>query len=81
VLPIKLAKENKLAIVHQLQQYFEQERSESIGEMAAEQLLDFILREAGPYLYNQAIADARSFMTEKFHQIDDELYSLEKSTR
>lgn len=78
MIPIKLPREDKLQLVHRVQYYFETERGESIGELAAEQLVDFLLGEAGPYLYNAALADARNVFQEKMNQLDDELYTLEK---
>ncbi|MEC0370594.1 DUF2164 domain-containing protein [Paenibacillus chibensis] len=81
MIPIKLPKEQKLEIASRVQGYFEDERSESIGQLGAEQLIDFMISELGPYIYNKAIEDARAFITEKMAQIDDDLYALEKPLR
>lgn len=78
IVPIKLPKEEKEQIVRGVQLYFEEERSETIGNLAAEQLVDHMLQLLGPYLYNKAIADARAVVLEKISQVDDELYALEK---
>ncbi|MEQ4486140.1 DUF2164 domain-containing protein [Cohnella silvisoli] len=78
IISIKLPKEEKEEIVKNVQTYFEEERSEIIGALGAEQLIDFMIRELGPYIYNKAIADARTIINEKNNQIDDELYTLEK---
>ncbi|MBW7473890.1 DUF2164 domain-containing protein [Paenibacillus oenotherae] len=78
VISIKLPKEEKDAIINSVQAYFEEERSETIGALAAEQLIDFMIQELGPYVYNKAIADSRQLITEKTAQIEDELYSLEQ---
>ncbi|MEK4511988.1 DUF2164 domain-containing protein [Paenibacillus sp. FSL K6-2524] len=75
---IKLAKEQKAEIINNIQAYFEEERSESIGELGADQLIDFMIQELGPHIYNKAIEDSRKLITEKMNQIDDELYTLEK---
>ncbi|MWC27566.1 DUF2164 domain-containing protein [Paenibacillus sp. MMS18-CY102] len=75
---IKLPKEDRSEIVKQVQSFFEEERSETIGEIAAEMLIDRMIQELGPYIYNRAVADARAMFAEKFNQIDDELYALEK---
>jgi uncharacterized protein (DUF2164 family) len=48
-----------------LQQYFADSMDEPIGELKAGQLLDFMLSEIGPSVYNQAIADARMFFEER----------------
>lgn len=48
-----------------LQQYFTDNMDEPIGDLKAGLLLDFILSELGPTVYNQAIADARAFFEER----------------
>lgn len=48
-----------------LQQYFAANMDEAVGELKAGLLLDFILSELGPSVYNQAIADARTFFEER----------------
>lgn len=78
MITIKLPREEKLQLVHRLQHYFETERGESIGELGAEQLVDFMIGAIGPYVYNAAISDARNVFQEKMNQLDDELYALEK---
>ncbi|WP_308858173.1 DUF2164 domain-containing protein [Paenibacillus sp. R14(2021)] len=78
---IKLPREQKEALIRSLQTYFEEERSETIGELGAETLIDFMIGELGPYMYNQALADARKLIQEKMAQIDDELYAIEKPIR
>ncbi|TCZ74305.1 DUF2164 domain-containing protein [Paenibacillus albiflavus] len=76
--PIKLPREQKMEIISSIQDYFEAERSESIGDLAAENLLDFMLKELSPYIYNQAITDARKVIMQKMESLDDEMYALEK---
>jgi uncharacterized protein (DUF2164 family) len=48
-----------------LQQYFAENLDEPIGDLKAGLLLDFILSELGPSVYNQAVADARAFFEER----------------
>ena len=48
-----------------LRQYFAANLEEEIGDLKAGLLLDFILSELGPSVYNQAIADARAFFEER----------------
>ncbi|CAM4463454.1 uncharacterized protein (DUF2164 family) [Paenibacillus endophyticus] len=75
---MKLPKEQKEQLTGKIQQYFELERSETIGSIAAEQLLDFVIQEIGPHLYNHAISDARKAVLERMQTLEDELYALEK---
>lgn len=48
-----------------LQQYFTDNMDEPIGDLKAGLLLDFVLSELAPSVYNQAIADARLFFEER----------------
>jgi uncharacterized protein (DUF2164 family) len=75
---IKLPKEQKTELIKKVQQYFEEERSERLGDLGADKLIDFMMKELGPYVYNKAIEDSRKLINEKMIQIDDELYTLEK---
>ncbi|MFF2093894.1 DUF2164 domain-containing protein [Paenibacillus sp. NPDC058174] len=79
MMKLKLEREQKEALVERVQSFFELERDESIGSIAAEQLLDYMLAELGPYVYNQAIADARKSVMERLQSVEDELYALEQS--
>lgn len=78
---IKIPKEHKAEIIQNVQVYFEEERAENIGELGADLLIDFMIKELGPYIYNQAIEDARRLVIEKMSQIEDELYTLEKPVK
>ncbi|CQR73163.1 hypothetical protein SOV_49500 [Sporomusa ovata DSM 2662] len=73
---IELTKEEQQLAVENIKSYFFTEKEESITDLSAILLLDFILENIGPLIYNQAIKDAHFFMGEKL----DDLFSLEKST-
>ncbi|MBP1155114.1 MULTISPECIES: DUF2164 domain-containing protein [unclassified Paenibacillus] len=78
MLRLKIPKEQKEQMVWRIQQYFEEERAESIGNLEAEQLIEFMIGLMGPQVYNEAIGDARRMILEKMSALEDELYSLEK---
>lgn len=65
---IKLSKEHKKNAVEEIKKYFACERDEHIGDLQSELILDFILDNVGPHIYNQAISDMQKYMNEK---IDD----------
>ncbi|RIV26138.1 DUF2164 family protein [Alicyclobacillaceae bacterium I2511] len=48
---VKIPREDKLQIVEQIQSYLENERSENIGNLVAEGLLDMIESHIAPYIY------------------------------
>jgi len=63
--PISLPDAARKQAIAALQQYFRDNMDEPIGDLKAGLLLDFILSELGPSVYNQAIADARVFFEER----------------
>mgnify|MGYP000851661701 FL=1 len=67
-------REKKKQCIEEIKAYFENERDEVIGDMAAELFLGFILDKIAPVIYNQALEDAYRFLNDKL----DDLFSLEK---
>ncbi len=78
---IKIAKDDKEAIVKKIQLYFNDELDQNIGQFDAEFLLQFFTEEIGGYFYNQALADALTVIESKVEDISDTFYSLEKATQ
>lgn len=78
MLPLKLPREQKQQITSSIQDYLDTELSIEIGQLASENLLDFMLKELSPYIYNQAIADARKVIDQKMISIEEEMYALEQ---
>lgn len=76
--PLKIQREHKLQITSSIQDYFDTELSSEIGQLASENLLDFMLKELTPYIYNQALADARKVIEQKMNSVEEELYALEQ---
>lgn len=78
MIPIKLPREQKEQIMDSLIAFFEEERSETLGQIGAEQIIDFMLREIAPYVYNKAVEDARQVIIQKSMSLEEELYALER---
>lgn len=62
---IKLGKDKKDEFVKLIKAYYESERDEEIGDLAASLLIDFITEEIGPHYYNQGILDCYRFIGDK----------------
>ena len=75
---IKLAKNHKEALLQDIQAYFETQRAETIGELAADHLLVFMIERLAPVIYNEAIKDCQKVILEQTQRLEDELYALEK---
>jgi len=75
---IRLPKESKDQIIYKIKDYFYNERSEEIGDLAAGNLLDFVLKEIGPYFYNQGVKDAKEMFEQKMMSLEEDIQSLER---
>jgi uncharacterized protein (DUF2164 family) len=67
--PIKLAKETEKVLVASIKRFAKEELELDIGELKASLILDFVLREVGPTVYNQAIDDAGRFFAERVEDL------------
>lgn len=74
---IDLKKEVRAILIENLKRYYWDERNEEINNLAAELMLDFIVNEIGPYIYNQAIEDSYDYMNERI----EDLLGLQKRLR
>ena len=57
---IRIARETEQRMIASIKRYFEDNSDDDIGDLTASLLLDFVLREIGPSIYNQAIGDAQA---------------------
>jgi uncharacterized protein (DUF2164 family) len=71
---VELSKHVRDEAIASIQQYFERNMPEPIGELAATLLLNYFVEEIGPAIYNQAIADAQVRMQQRVMDIEGELY-------
>ena len=74
---IELSKEARADAIASIQQYFERNLPEPIGELPAGLLLNFFLEEVGPAVYNKAIADAQARLSVRVADLSGELYEDE----
>lgn len=63
--PLTIPDDARTQAVALLREYLANELDAEVGELKATLLLDFIVRELGPTIYNQAIGDARTFLDER----------------
>ena len=60
-----------------LKRYFDEVLDDDIGELKAEMMLDYILKEIAPTVYNQAIQDAQKLIQERVTDMDSSLFTPE----
>lgn len=74
---IELNKEVRVVLVENLKRYYWNERNEELSNLAAVLLLDFIVNDIGPYIYNKAVEDSYAYMNERI----EDLLGLQKLLR
>ena len=74
---VELRKEERTQAIASIQQYFEQNLTEPIGNLPAGQLLDFFMEEIGPVIYNRAISDAQVRLQQRVMDLNGELFADE----
>lgn len=74
---IELSKEARADAIASIQQYFDRNMPEPIGELPAGLLLNFIVEEIGPAIYNKAVADAQARIAVRIADLSGELYENE----
>jgi uncharacterized protein (DUF2164 family) len=67
---IELTEDARKRSVASLRQYFAAEMEDEIGDLKAGLLLDFILQEIGPSIYNGAISDAQTYMRDRVADLE-----------
>ena len=73
-----LRKEKKNDALHAIISYFKNERDEDIGVIAAENLLDMFLDNAGKHIYNKAVEDMLDLMKKRFEDIEFDIGALQR---
>ncbi|MDR3736098.1 MAG: DUF2164 domain-containing protein [Acidobacteriaceae bacterium] len=74
---IEITKPAKADAIASLKRYFDENMPEPLGDLPAGLLLNFILEEIGPAIYNHAIADAQARMQQHIVDLNGELYADE----
>lgn len=74
---IELNKEVRVVLIESLKRYYWNERNEELSNLGAELLLDFIVNDIGPYIYNEAVEDSYAYMNERI----EDLLGLQKRLR
>ncbi|MHB8793075.1 MAG: DUF2164 domain-containing protein [Thermoleophilia bacterium] len=74
---IKLERETEKHLIASIKRFYAEEMDDEIGDLKAMRVLEFFIRELGPNIYNQAIADAQKYFQEKASDLGDSHYEAE----
>lgn len=76
-MPLALPKDTEAFLLGSLKRYAREELDLELGELKAKLLLDYVMREVGPSVYNQAIADAQAALQAKVADLGLDCYQAE----
>ena len=74
---IELPKEVRAQAIASIERWFKENADEPIGNIQAAALLNFVVAEIGPSVYNQAIADAMQRLQARVAELDIECHADE----
>lgn len=77
---IKFTNTEKALLIDKLQNYFERELDQELGQFDADFLLDFFSKELSAFYYNRGLYDAQSLMSAKIDLIAEQIVELELPT-
>ncbi len=73
-MPITLSPESTKRLHGSIKRYVSENLEQEIGDLKASMLLDFVLREIGPTIYNHAVSDVQKVMQERVADLDGVCY-------
>jgi len=72
----RLSDEERKLVKEEMILFFENERDEKIGIIAAEEILNFFLKSVGSKLYNKGIDDAKKALENRYEELKFDLDDL-----
>jgi uncharacterized protein (DUF2164 family) len=74
---IALDKQTQARFMDSIKRYFAEALDDDIGDLKASLLLEFVLREMGPSIYNRAVADAQARIQDMVLELDSSCYEAD----
>lgn len=74
---IELTEVARADAIASLKRYFDEQMPEPLGDLPAGLLLNFVLEEIGPAIYNRAVTDAGERLQQRLQDLPGELYAAE----
>ena len=76
-MPIALAPDARLQALASIKRYFLEQWEQEVGDLKAGLLLDYVLLEIGPAVYNRAIADAQVYLRDRVADLEGACHEKE----
>ena len=74
---IEFSSDTRKSLIASIKQYFIEELDQDIGDLKATLMLEFILKEIGPVIYNSAVSDVQARMQEIVSELDGTCFEPE----
>lgn len=74
---ITLAPDAKKQAIASIRRFFAEQWDQDVGDLKADLLLDYFLREIGPAVYNRAIGDAQVYLRDRVADLEGACYEKE----
>lgn len=74
---IEFTPETKKQAIASIRRYFAESWDLEVGDLKADLLLDYVLREIGPTIYNRAVADAQVYLRDRVADLEAACYEKE----
>lgn len=74
---IQLSNETRDKLVASIKRYSSEQLDEPLGDLQAKLLLDFVLQEIAPSIYNIAITDAQTYLRDRVADLDGACFEPE----
>jgi uncharacterized protein (DUF2164 family) len=75
-----ISKEKRKEAINDIVSFFQDERDEEIGMIAAEDFLNHFLKNLGTHIYNKGVEDSSNFLKERFDGSFLDIDSIVKKT-
>ncbi|WP_022694945.1 DUF2164 domain-containing protein [Ponticaulis koreensis] len=75
---IKLSDAQRDHLIDGIKAYMSEELDADVGSFEAGFFLDYLIKEIGPAVYNQAIYDTQAALTQQIERLSEDLLQLEK---
>lgn len=76
-MPLSLPRDARTEAVASIRAYLHDELDVEVGDLAAGGLLDFVLEEIGPSIYNRAVRDVQERLQAQVAELDIEVHEEE----
>ena len=75
---IEIPLEERKALTRDISAFFDEQFDQKVSEFRAGIMLDFFLKKLSHTVYNDAIADARAFLSERLEDMEATLYAKDQ---